>query len=1410
MRYLYLFIVIFFIGKSLYSQVNCTNNTPFFTIDLTGNPSGTWVSPAVVRNGSCCGGGTNQVNCIELSITLDPAAEGIIFNVASGANPGGSLYYQINCVNIPVPSGSAPICLDGVGPHLISYCKVGNNTNTYSITSVPAPLTSGDIITADGCSDTLSVTGLQTSTITWNSISPGSSGQYNNYLNNLSGSQPGTSGVTYTGHSSVVVTPQPNYPNEIQYKVCGTVVGGCGSSTFCDTTTVSIYPTLFAIPGPNVAICNGTTTGTPVTVAAQGGVAPFTYTWVGPGGFNQINVHNNATDQVTAMIAGTYQVTVMDATGCPGATTSINVVEYFTDIIANPGNDFSICGTPAPTLNLSGSVSATNSGIWSGGEGSFSPDAASLSLSYTPTADEIAAGSVTLTLTPTNTLGCPFIPNDITISLTQFTDAITINPVDISCFGLANGSIDLTIDGGTPGYSYTWSNGAVTEDINSLPAGTYSVNITDANGCTNTQTITLTEPPVLNASTTAVTYAGGWNVSCNGASDGAIDLTVGGGTPGYSYAWNNGATTEDLSGLTAGTYYVTITDANGCTNTQTITLTEPPVLTASTTAVTYAGGWNVSCNGANDGAIDLTVGGGTPGYSYAWNNGATTEDITSLPAGTYSVNITDANGCTNTQTITLTEPPVLTASTTAVTYAGGWNVSCNGASDGAIDLTVSGGTPGYSYVWNNGATTEDLSGLTAGTYSVTVTDANGCTNTQTITLTEPPVLTASTTAVTYAGGWNVSCNGASDGAIDLTVGGATPGYSYTWSNGAVTEDINSLPAGTYSVNITDANGCTNTQTITLTEPPVLTASTTADTYAGGWNVSCNGANDGAIDLTVSGGTPGYSYIWSNGAVTEDITSLPAGAYSVHIIDANGCTNTQTITLTEPPVLTASTTAVTYAGGWNVSCNGANDGAIDLTVGGGTPGYSYVWNNGATTEDLSGLTAGTYSVTITDANGCQHSNQIFINQPEELTSESEITSDYNGSDISCFGASDGSASLSVNGGTPGYTYIWMNSDNEVIGNSPTISGIPSGVYNVLTIDANGCQSSASVTLSDPEFLFTDINTLTDYYGLPVSCENKEDGVIEVVFEGGTPTYTIAWENPASNSAILSNIGPGEYTVTIYDANGCQISDNIVLEGHPIPEFSPAPPVEVCIGDELILDCITEPGNNVIWTFSNGYTDNSCSPSPFTVDFVGCIDASVEVTSPFGCTNTWLLSDYICSNPLPDADFTTTPSDVTFISSTAYFENLSTGAVSYEWNFGDNSPNSFQENVQHTFPDAGPGQYTITLIATSEFGCIDSISKPIRVKDALIFYVPNTFTPDGDNFNNTFLPVFYSGFDPYDYTLLIFNRWGECIFESHNVEIGWDGTYNGKMAQDGTYTWNIEVRNVEDSKRFQQTGHVNLIR
>ena len=1967
-------------SSGLFSQVNCSGDTPFFTVDLTGNPAGMWVSPAVARNGSCCEGGANQVNCIELSITLDPAAEGIIFAVESGANPGGSLYYQINCQDVPVASGSAAICLDGAGPHLISYCKVGNNTNTYSITSVPGPVSSGDVITADGCADTLSISGLEPSTITWNSIFPGAPGDYNSYLNNLGGSNAGATGVTYTGEETVVVTPQPGFPSEIQYEVCGDVLGSCSIGSFCDTVSVFIYPTLFADINPDdPAICFGAA-GVNLSAVPIGGTAPYSYVWYGPS-------NNGATTQnVFATTPGNYTVEISDATGCPAAVSTITVTQFSNPITADAGTDFTICGTPAPTLQLNGVVTGVTTGIWSGGTGTYVNGDTSLDLQYIPSAAEIAAGSVTLTLSTTNNLTCPGDQDAITITLSQFDSNVVLDVTDVSCFGLSDGAIDMTITGGaspysffwaggettedisglgtgtysvvvtdvygceyatqtdviqppvltesvsaityaggwnvscngatdgavdlvigggtppytyawsngattedlsnvgagtysvtvtdangcvistaitlteppvmtesvsaityaggwnvscngandgsvdlvigggtpgytyswdngdvtedlsgisagtysvsvtdangcvinssitlteppvlsegisattygggwnitcngasngainltvaggTPGYTYAWSNGAVTEDINSIPAGTYSVVVTDANGCTIPSSITLQEPPVLTESVSAITYAGGWNVSCNGATDGAVDLVIGGGTPPYTYAWDNGATTEDLSNVGAGTYTVTVTDANGCVISTTITLTEPPVLTASltpsvyagggntsgcvddgfidltvaggtlpytyswnngevtedlsglgvgnylvtvtdangciitdavslispdavsanisagtyvggwnvscngasdgsidvtpfngaapytylwntgattedlsgvpagtymvtvtdangceyetsivlieppvltenVTAATYAGGWNVSCNGASDGSVDLTIGGGTPGYTYVWNNGATTEDLSNVSAGTYTLTATDANGCTVTSSITLTEPPVLTENATAATYAGGWNVSCNGASDGSVDLTIGGGTPGYTYVWNNGATTEDLSNVSAGTYTLTATDANGCTVTSSITLTEPPVLTENATAATYAGGWNVSCNGASDGSVDLTIGGGTPGYTYAWSNGAITEDLSGVSAGTYTVTVTDANGCVITSSITLTEPPILTENSTAAVFPGGWNVSCNGASDGSVDLTIGGGTPGYTYVWDNGAGTEDLSGVSAGTYNVTVTDANGCVIISSVSLTEPPVITETMTATIFTGGWNVSCNGASDGSIDLSVNGGTPGYTYSWDNGAVTEDLSGVPVGAYSVVITDvngctlpgsitlseppvitvlaqvvsdyngediscagasdgvvmatvnggtpgyvyvwtdaggnvvstlpnagnlsagvytvtimdqngcttstavtvqspaplntvsqvttnyngediscfgasdggvtstpsggvapytyewtnssnvlvsntqsasglleglytvlitdANGCQFADQVTVEEPEELQVNSTVTSDYNGQDISCYNATDGSATVVVAGGTGPFTYMWIDAGGQSVGSTQSVSGLGAGTYTVVVTDANGCQSTSTVVLSDPGPLFTDINTLTDYFGMPVSCENNEDGTIEVVFGGGTPTYTIVWHNPPGNNSSLSGLGVGQYDVTIFDANGCQVSDNIILDAHPVPEISLSTPHRVCLGDEVEISCATDSDNTVLWTFSNGLTSSSCAPGTITANWLGCIDAEVEAISSFGCVTTQMVSDYICVEPLPNPNFSSTPKDPSFITPSVYFTNLSSGAEAYQWSFGDGSEDSNLENVQHLFPDHGPGEYLVTLVATSAYGCIDSITMPVTIGNELIFYVPNAFTPDGKGVNEVFMPVFYSGYDPYDYTLLIFNRWGEVLFESHNTEVGWNGTYGGVEVEDGVYIWKIMVGDLQNAQRVEQIGHVTLLR
>jgi hypothetical protein len=506
-----------------FSQVNCTGETPFFTVDLTGDPAGTWVSPAVVRNGSCCGGGADQVNCIELSITLDPGAEGIIFNVASGANPGGALYFQVNCNGIPVPSGSAPICLNGVGPHLISYCKVGNNTNTYSITSVPAPASSGDVVTADGCQDTLSVFGLTPSTITWTSIPQNGqpTGFYNNYLNNLAGSQPGTSGVTYSGVETVVVTPQPGYPPTISYQVCGQVVGGCSTSSFCDTVTVSIYPTLFAQINPtNPAICFGSP-GVTLTAIPIGGTAPYNYLWTGP------SSNGATTSSITASAPGIYTLSITDATGCPAATTTVTVTQFVNTIMANAGPDIIVCGSPSPTITLVGTVSGVTTGVWSGGAGTYSPSNTSLNLNYAPTAAEIASGSVTLTLTTTNNGTCPGASDQVTITLSQFTSTLSTVPTNVSCFGGTNGAVDLTVSGGFAPATYSWSNGATTQDISGLTAGSYSVTVTDVNGCVGSTTQTITQPTLLVANIASQT-----NVSCFGSSNGSATI----GCLGRNYA----------------------------------------------------------------------------------------------------------------------------------------------------------------------------------------------------------------------------------------------------------------------------------------------------------------------------------------------------------------------------------------------------------------------------------------------------------------------------------------------------------------------------------------------------------------------------------------------------------------------------------------------------------------------------------------------------------------------------------------------------------------------------------------------------------------------------------------------------------------------------------------------------------
>ncbi|MEI7801365.1 MAG: gliding motility-associated C-terminal domain-containing protein, partial [Bacteroidota bacterium] len=839
-----------------------------------------------------------------------------------------------------------------------------------------------------------------------------------------------------------------------------------------------------------------------IDLTVTGGTAPFDFVWS----------NGATTEDLTGLSAGTYDVTVTDVNGCTSTgsitLTQSTALNLAASLSTYNGTNISCNGNSDGSIDLTVTGGATPyTYAWSNG-------------ATTEDLSNLGAGTYTVTVTDAN--NCSTTASSTITEPTPLTSPTVSSSYNggynIGCNGSVNGSIDLTPTGGTSPYSYNWSNGETTEDLSNLGAGTYGVTVTDLNGCTVATSITLTEPDSLNLIPVSPTFSGGYNVTCVG-NDGSIDLTVTGGVAPYTYHWNTGATTEDLTGIGAGTFTVTVTDANGCTSEASITLTQSGNLSATLTPSSYNEN-GVSCFGSTDGYILTTVTGGAIPYAYLWSNGATTSTITGLGAGIYTVTITDANGCNAIATEELTQPDVLTVSSAVVT-----NIACNSFGNGSIDITVTGGTqPPYFYAWSNGATTEDLSNLNVGTYSVTVTDVNGCSFTDSYDITEPNTLTATATSSS-----SPSCFGANNGAIDLTVSGGTAAYTYNWSNGATTEDLSGLTGGTFSVTVTDANGCTAVMasTITLVEPLVLTVTPVVQ------NVSCNGNDDGSISLTVAGGTAAYIYLWSNGSGAPAITNLSPGTYDVTVTDANGCTATASATITEPLVLTASLVSYTDT----LGCNAVGTGAIDISVSGGTIAYTYSWSDGSTTQDLTGLGAGTYNVTVTDANGCTTTLTtdliiVQVNHPIASTTTTNVTG--------CFGNSNGAIDLSVTDGQAPFTYSWSNGTT-----TQDLSGLTAGTYDVTVIDVNGCSTTTSATITEPALLVATVSPSSTN----VTCNGAADGTVILGVSGGTPAYNYNWSNGSTTSS-LSNLSPGTYDVTVTDANGCTATTTSTITEPPV--------------------------------------------------------------------------------------------------------------------------------------------------------------------------------------------------------------------------------------------------------------------
>ena len=938
--------------------------------------------------------------------------------------------------------------------------------------------------------------------------------------------------------------------------------------------------------------------------------------------------------------------------------------------------------------------------------------------------------------------------------------SVTPTVTDMSCNGLINdGSASLLIQGGMGPYNVVWSNGMTGASITGLAAGVYTATVTDDNGCVLTESIVVDEPTPL-GQTGAVTH-----VNCNGGNDGAIDISSFGGTLPYSFSWNTASTTEDISGLTAGSYTMTVTDAKGCTSTETYIVDEPNnPITLTTTGV------DILCKYDSTGAVDLTVNGGTPGYTFVWSNSTgvvlpyQTEDLNNVPAEAYTVVVTDNNNCIESISITLIEPVNELLSTPTLI-----DINCNGDFTGVIDPVISGGTIGYNYVWSNGSTSSVNNGLSAGTYSLTLTDANGCVLNESYTLIEPTPLVLATSNV------DVLCNGDATGEVSVEASGATPGYNYVWSNGVNTPTASGVPAGAYSVTVTDQNGCSEVETVVVNEPvaPISVSYVTTD-------IDCFGNANGTVDMQPTGGTAPYSYVWStSGSVimtdtTQDLSGLIAGTYLVTITDDHGCTLNSSTTINQPaaPLSIQGTTD-------SVSCFAGSNGAIDITVNGGTINYSYLWDNGVTTQDLTGVSSGTYSVVVTDANGCTISDNYTVLQPDE-----PVTSSVEATDVKCIGGSDGFILSSVSGGIAPYTYLWSNGAT-----TPNITNIPAGTYTLTVTDANGCTSFTGATVNEP----TSGPTLT-FTTNDVSCFGGSDGLIGMSASGGTLPLYYNWGTGESilfsqEGDTLNYLSAGDYIIIVTDANGCQFRDTATINEPTLLVTENITVDNLCFGDAAGLIDVTNSGGtppySVQWSTgqtSEDLTDLFAGWYYYEVtDANNCkVKDSAEILEPSRLWHNSIVTYTSCID----------------VNDGSIEVEVGGGVPPYDfvWDHGAFGPDIY--NLE-------PGDYQVIFYDAND--CSDTIDYVIYGRDTSCIDIPNTFTPDGDLYNDTWV---IGNIDLYPNAMVVvYNKWGNEIFKSQGQYTPWDGTVNGRPLPSEVYYYIIVLNN---STGEEYTGTITIVR
>lgn len=1122
---------------------------------------------------------TTPVSCNGLS-------DGVITVTASGGTLVGPTYtYTIS----PGGTSNSTGIFSGLAANTYTVNVTDDNTcvrtsNSVTVTQ-PSALTAFASVTSNYNGAKISCPGANDAVITV--TANGGNGGYSYVLVEAPGNTTGNATGVYTG-----IGP-------------GTYTVSVTDSKLCNVVTVAVNitePTPVDATGvvSSVISCNGGNDGE-IRISATGGTGAYTFTMTSPAG------PSNATGIFSGLAQGTYDFQVRDLNNCSDVVTVI--LTQPTAVTASAAVSSNYNGAQ---ISCNGSSDGVITVTASGGTGAltyvFDQFPANLTGASTGVFTGVAPGTG-YTFTVRDAKNCPaggFVTAPINVvQPTAITASAAVtsnyNGQHISCPTATDGIITVTASGGTGALTYRLDQaplnltGAASGVFTGVGAGSYTITVRDLNSCfVVTVPVTIVPPTAVAASAAVTSNYNGRQISCNGASDGIVTVTVSGGVSPYSYVLNEipanvtGAASGIFSGLPAGTYTVNVRDANNCqVVTLPVTLSAPTAVSGTSAVTSNYQGAQISCVGASDGIIRVTGSGGTAPYTFVSIevpgnvSGATTGIFTGLPAGSYTFTVRDVNNCTFlTPSVVISPPTALSASALVATPYNGSQISCNGASDGLITVTASGGTGVLTYVFDgsgntSGATSGVFSGIPAGgPYTFTVTDANGCSiTTANVTVTEPTVVIASAAITSNYNGEDISCPTATDGVITVTASGGTGVYTYRLdqaplnTTGNATGIYSNVGAGTYTVTVRDVNSCfVITTPVTVVPPTPITATAAVTSNYNGQQISCNGLSDGELTVTAGGGVGGYTYLLNQipanvtGAATGVFTGLPAGTYTVTVRDANNCpVTTSPITITQPAVLGATAAVTSNYNGQQISCNGASDGQITITVSGGTGPFTYTSVEvpanvtGAATGIFTGLPAGNYTFNVVDVNTCATTTtQITISQPNLMAATLAVTSNYNGRDVSCNGASDGELTVTVTipgTGTMTYTIdqLPLNASGRFSG---VFTGVPAGSYTVTIRDANTCTIFTNSVTVDPTPAIVANSVVTKN----VSCFGEANGIVTVTASGGTGALQYMLIEDASNltgaaSGVFTGLRAGSYRIRVTDINTCFVTTTAVVVTQP---------------------------------------------------------------------------------------------------------------------------------------------------------------------------------------------------------------------------------------------------------------------